>query len=81
MGTTGNVDGAPPPRAKPLGTNEARSMAQIVGLDLSEERIATLGRQLESHMVLMRTVDGLRPGDAEPALELHLRPGKEQIHD
>lgn len=55
-----------------LTTDAVRSLAGMVGLELSEERISALMPQLESHMALIHAIDGLNATGAEPAVELHL---------
>ena len=64
-----------------LGTDEVRSVLRFVDLRLSEDRIASFARQMQSHLMLLRTVDGLDAADAEPALGLRLRQAKEALHD
>lgn len=75
-------DSAEPARSTSdrLPTDAIRSLARMVSLELSEERISALMPQLESLMALIHAVDGLNAGGAEPAVELHLSRTKEPIN-
>lgn len=63
-----------------LPTDDVRSLARMVGLELSEERISALLPQLESHMALIHAIDGLNAEGAEPAVELRLNRTKEPLN-
>lgn len=75
-------DSAEPARSTSgrLPKDAVRSLARMVGIELSEERIRALMPQLESHMALMQSINGLDAAGAEPAVELHLSPTKERLN-
>lgn len=59
-------------RAEVLQAATLRSLARMVGVELTDERIDALLPQAESHLALMQIVAALDPRSAEPAAELRL---------
>jgi hypothetical protein len=64
-----------------LFPDSIRRIAQMAGIDLSDERVLDLLPQAESHLALMRSVIGLDAFGTEPSAEFRLRDGEVREHD
>jgi hypothetical protein len=56
----------------PLEARQVEFLANLVGVELGEERAAGLVSQAEPHFGLMRALDGIDAKGAEPAAEFRL---------
>jgi hypothetical protein len=61
-----------PKEAPALDSRQIEFLANLVGVELGEDRAAALVAQAEPHFGLMRALDGIDSRGAEPAAEFRL---------
>ncbi len=69
--------GNPEAGERRLTAEQLGVLATAVGVDLGDERAAALVPQADQHFALLRAIDALDAGDAEPAAEFRLDAGAE----